>query len=63
MATLNTLVKPQKKRQRQTPLYFKTRKSTKIKKGKPQTPTKAPITIEESPSKKEEVDSTERKVK
>lgn len=42
-------------------LYFKMKKSTKIKQGRSKTPRKPPITIEESPSKKEEVGPTERK--
>lgn len=33
----------------QAPLYFRTKKSTRIRQGKPQTPTKVPIVIEESP--------------
>jgi len=46
-------VKPRKKRQRQAPLYFKTRKIPRIKQGRPKTSTKDPIRIEESSSKKE----------
>ena len=37
LATLGTLVKNKRKRQRQGPLYFKTRKRTKIKQGIPKT--------------------------
>jgi len=59
---LSTPIKSKKKRQRQTPMYFKTRKSTRIGQGKSQTPTRTPIFIEESPSKGEELEHIERKV-
>ena len=42
---LNTPVKKKGKRRRQTPLSFRTRKSTRIKQGKPQISTKIPIHV------------------
>jgi len=60
LATLGTPMKSKKKRSRQTHLYFKTRKSTRIRQSKPETPTKVPIIIEGSPSKKEEVGKSTR---
>ena len=62
LSTLSTPIKPKMKRQRSNPLYFKTMKSTRINQGRLQTLTKAPIIIEESPSKKEEIGPTKRKV-
>ena len=50
LTTLSTPVKKKGKRRRQTPLYFRTRKSTRIKQGKPQISTKIPIEIEDSPT-------------
>jgi len=47
---LNSPVMQKGKRRRQTPLYFRTRKSTRIKQGKPQISTKIPIEIEDSPT-------------
>jgi len=46
-------IKSKGKRKRQTPLYFRTRKSTRIRKGRPQTPTKTPIFIEDLPKQQE----------
>lgn len=62
LATLNTRVKPKNKRKGKAPLYFKTMECTRIKQGRTQAPTKAPIKIEESPSKKEDVGPTERNI-
>lgn len=59
---MGTQIKIKNKRQRQTPLYFKTRKSSRIKEGKPQNPTNTPIIIEESLSKIEELEPIEMKV-
>jgi len=42
-------------------MYFRTRKSITIRQGKPQTPTRVPIIIDESPSKKEEIGPNEGK--
>lgn len=61
LTTLSTLVKSKGKRQRETPLYFKTRGRTRIKQGIPQTPTKAPIIIEDSPKEQENLVSPETK--
>lgn len=55
LTSLNTPIKQKGKRQRQTPLYFRTRKSTRIRQGKPQTPTKIPIVIEDSPKQQEKM--------
>ena len=52
---LSTPIKQKGKRQRQTPLYSRTRKSTRIKLGKPQTSTKIPIEIEDSPTQKDKM--------
>jgi len=54
LAALSTPRKQKGKRKRQTPMYFKARKSTRIKVGKPQPPSKEPIFIEDSPTKKKE---------
>lgn len=51
------LVKKKGKIRRQTPLYFRTRKSTRIKQGKPQTSTKIPIDIEDSPPQRDKMPS------
>lgn len=53
LTSLSTLVKSKGKMQRQTSLYFRTRMSTRIKQGRPQTPTKTPIVIADSPNKQE----------
>ena len=50
LTTLSNPIKQKGKRRRQTPLYFRTRESTRIKQGKPQISTKIPIEIEDSPT-------------
>jgi len=63
VASLTTLITPLKKkdkRLRKTPLYFRTRKSARIREGKPQTPTKIPIFIEDSPKQKESMASLKK---
>jgi len=55
LTTLSTPIKSKGKRQRKTPHYFRTRKSTRIKKGRPQIPTKILIIIEDSLKEQEEV--------
>ena len=45
LAALGTPIKPKKKRKRQTPLYFKTGKSIRIKQGKSQIHTRTLIII------------------
>jgi len=40
-------------------MYFRTKKNTRIREGKPQIPTKFHIIINESPSKKEEIGPSE----
>jgi len=57
LTALSTPIKQKGKRQRQTPLYFRTRKSTRIRQGKPQTLTKIPIVIEDSPTQKDKMPS------
>jgi len=57
LTTLTTLIKKKGKRKMQTPLYFRTRKSTRIRQGKPQTSTKIPIQIEYSPTQKDKMPS------
>ena len=52
LTALSTPIKPKKKRKRQASMYFKARKSIRIKTGKPQPSSKVPITIEDSPSTK-----------
>lgn len=55
LVALNTPIKPKQKRKGQPSMYFRARKSTRIKTGKPQPPSKDPATIEVSPiGKKEE---------
>jgi len=44
-------------------MYFITRKSTRIRQGKPQTPARVPIIIDESPKKNEEIGCSEGKIK
>ena len=61
LISLGTHIKPIGKRQRQNPLYFRTRRSTRIKQGRPQTPTKTPIIIEDSPKGQEKLVSPEMK--
>lgn len=53
ITALSTPVKSKGKRQRKTPLYFRTRKRTWFKQGIPQTPTKIPIIIEDSRKEQE----------
>ena len=60
LTTLSTPIKQKGKRQRQTPLYFRTRKSTRIRKGRPQTPTKIPIVIEDSQKQQEKIPLLEK---
>jgi len=50
LTTLSTPIKPKQKRKRQTSMYFRARKSTRIKIGKPQPSSKVPIVIDDSPS-------------
>jgi len=50
LIVLSTPIKPKQKRKRQTSMYFRARKSTRIKTGKPQPYSKVPIIIEDSPS-------------
>ncbi len=52
LTALSTPIKPKQKRKRQTSMYFRARKSTRIKTGKHQPSSKVPITIEDSPSAK-----------
>ena len=54
LTALSTLIKPKQKRKRKKSMYFKARKSTRIKSGKPQPSSKLPITIEDSPTIKGE---------
>ena len=54
LAALSTPTKPREKRKRETPLYFKARRSVRIKTGKPQPPPKSPIVIEDTPSSPQE---------
>ena len=50
LAALSTPAKPKGKRKRQPSMYFKARKSTRIKMGKPQPPSKEAIIIEDVPT-------------
>ena len=50
LATLSTPPKPKEKRKRETPLYFKARRSVRIKIGRPQPLSKEPIIIVDTPS-------------
>ena len=50
LATLSTPPKPKEKRKRETPLYFKARRSVRIKTDRPQPQSKDPITIEDTPT-------------
>ena len=50
LATLSTSPKQKEKRKRETLLYFKARRSVRIKTGKPQPPSKEPITIIDTPT-------------
>lgn len=55
MNSLSTPFNSKGKRQKKAPFYFKTRRSTRIKQGKPQTPTKTEIIVEDSPKEKEKI--------
>ena len=62
-ATLATLSTPVKvKRKMQTLMYFMTRKSARVKQGRPQTPNKTPITIKEPPNRKDEIGLEDGKI-
>lgn len=50
LTALSTPIKPKQERKRQTLMYFRARKSTRTKTGKPQPTFKVPIIIEDSPS-------------
>ena len=54
LATLGTSPKLKEKRKRDTPLYFKARRSVRIKTGRPQPPSKDSITIEDTPTSPKE---------
>ena len=54
LAALSTPPKPKEKRKRETPLYFKARRSVRIKTGKPQPPSKSPIVFEDTPTSPKE---------
>ena len=54
LASHNTPHKPKEKRKRETPLYFKARRSVRIKMGKPQPLSSSPITIEDDPASPKE---------
>lgn len=50
LAALSTPPKPKEKRKRVTPLYFKARRSDRIKTGKPQPPSSGQITTGDAPT-------------
>ena len=50
LAALSTPPKPKEKRKREIPLYFKAKRSVRIKTGRPQPPSNSPITIEDTPT-------------
>ena len=54
LAALSTPTKQKGKRKRETSMYFKAKRSTRIKVGKPQPPPKEPIIITDAPTKKKE---------
>ena len=54
LAALSTPTKQKGKRKRQTSMYFKARRSTRIKVGKPQPQPKEPIVIEDTTTKPKE---------
>ena len=54
LAALSTPPKPKEKRKRETPLYFKSRRSVRINTGKPQPPSSSPIIIEDAPTSPKE---------
>jgi len=51
---LSTPIQPKIRHPTKGPIYFKMRKSTRIKQGKPQPPSTIPISIDESVSHREE---------
>lgn len=51
LAALRTPPKQNGKRKRQTSMYFKARRSTRIKVGRPQPQSKEPIVIEDTATK------------
>ena len=57
LIVLSTSVKQKLKRRRQATLYFRTRKSIRIKQGKPQISTKIPIEIEDSSTPRDKMPS------
>lgn len=61
LGTLSTHVEPKRRKKKKGPLFFKTRKRTSIRQGKPQPHSKIPITIDESLGKKEEMRPIEGK--
>ena len=54
LATLSTSPKQKEKRKREPPLYCKARRSVRIKTGRPQPPSKEPITIVDTPTTQKE---------
>lgn len=50
LATLSTSPKQKEKQKREPSLYFKARRSVRIKTGRPQPPSKEPITIVDTPT-------------
>jgi len=52
LTALSTQVKQKQKRKIKASMYFTATKSTRIKTGNPQPPSKTPINIEDSPSTK-----------
>lgn len=60
LATLSTHVK--EKRKMHTPMYFRTKKSARVKLGRPKTPTKSPIKIKKPPNRKYEIGPEEGKI-
>ena len=54
LAGLSTPPKQKGKRKRETPLYFKARRSVRIKTGKPQAQSSSPIVIEDTPTSPKE---------
>ena len=51
LATLSRSPKQKGKRKRETPMYFKARRSTRIKVGRPKPQSKEPMTIEDATTK------------
>ena len=54
LVALSTPAKQKGKRKRQTSMYFKAKRSTQIKVGKPQPQSKEPIVIEDTTTKQKE---------